>query len=68
MLIKPLFAPFWTTLINIFVFRQPKKANWPVSENMEVPVHKRGKLIGPGGMNLKKIMVETGAQVPTSLN
>lgn len=55
-----------TTSINIFVFRQPKKANWPVSENMEVPVHKRGKLIGPGGMNLKKIMVETGAQVHTS--
>uniref|UniRef100_A0A1B6M4S1 S1 motif domain-containing protein n=2 Tax=Graphocephala atropunctata TaxID=36148 RepID=A0A1B6M4S1_9HEMI len=45
--------------------RQPRKSNWPVSETLEVPAHKRGKLIGPGGNNLKKIMLETGAQVTT---
>ncbi|XP_046686776.1 polyribonucleotide nucleotidyltransferase 1, mitochondrial-like [Homalodisca vitripennis] len=43
--------------------RQPRKSNWPVSVTLDVPVHKRGKLIGPGGNNLKKIMLETGAQV-----
>lgn len=43
--------------------RKPHKSNWPVCEKLDVPVHKRGKLIGPGGLNLRKIMVETGAQI-----
>jgi len=37
--------------------------NWPVTEVLNVPAHKRGKLLGPGGVNLKRIMLETGAQV-----
>ncbi|XP_054264360.1 polyribonucleotide nucleotidyltransferase 1, mitochondrial [Macrosteles quadrilineatus] len=43
--------------------RQPKKENWPITEILDVPIHKRSKLIGPGGCNLKKIMIETGAQI-----
>jgi len=34
-----------------------------VTEVLNVPIHKRGKLLGPGGINLKRIMLETGAQV-----
>ncbi|XP_075223280.1 polyribonucleotide nucleotidyltransferase 1 [Lycorma delicatula] len=40
-----------------------KKSNWPVCEKLEIPPHKRGKLLGPGGINLKRIMLETGAQI-----
>ncbi|KAL3287573.1 hypothetical protein HHI36_002041 [Cryptolaemus montrouzieri] len=43
--------------------RIEKKENWPVSELLEVEPHKRSKLIGVGGVNLKKLFVETGVQV-----
>lgn len=43
--------------------RFEKKPNMPVSENLEVPVHKRAKFVGIAGCNLKKILVETGVQV-----
>ncbi|XP_044746481.1 polyribonucleotide nucleotidyltransferase 1, mitochondrial isoform X2 [Coccinella septempunctata] len=43
--------------------RSEKKGNWPVSEQMEVEPHKRAKLIGVGGVNMKKLFVETGVQV-----
>lgn len=43
--------------------RPEKKENWPVSEKLEVEAHKRGKLLGVGGVNVKKILVETGVQV-----
>ncbi|KAJ3646013.1 hypothetical protein Zmor_023625 [Zophobas morio] len=43
--------------------RTIKKDNWPVSEKLEVEPHKRSKLIGMGGMNLKKLFAETGVQV-----
>ena len=36
------------------------KSNWPVSKAMTVPIHQRVKFVGPGGMNLKRLMVETG--------
>merc|ERR1719357_378292 len=39
------------------------KPNWPVSKSLPVPVHKRGKFLGPGGINLKRLMVDTGVQV-----
>uniref|UniRef100_A0A1B6D1K8 polyribonucleotide nucleotidyltransferase n=1 Tax=Clastoptera arizonana TaxID=38151 RepID=A0A1B6D1K8_9HEMI len=45
--------------------RSPKKSNWPVIEKLEIPPNKRGLLIGPGGMNLRKIMLQTGAQIST---
>lgn len=43
--------------------RQSNKENMPVIEEMEVEAHKRSKLLGLGGFNLKKLYVETGVQV-----
>ncbi|XP_053613337.1 polyribonucleotide nucleotidyltransferase 1, mitochondrial [Plodia interpunctella] len=43
--------------------RQGRKENMPVIEELEVEVHKRAKLVGLGGINLKKLYVETGVQV-----
>ncbi|XP_077284945.1 polyribonucleotide nucleotidyltransferase 1 isoform X2 [Arctopsyche grandis] len=40
-----------------------RKDNMPVVEKMEIEAHKRGKLLGVGGVNLKKLLVETGVQV-----
>lgn len=47
--------------------RFEKKSNMPVSETLQVPVHKRAKFIGVAGSNVKKILVETGVQVPRIL-
>lgn len=44
-------------------FRQGRKENMPVLEEMEVEIHKRPKLLGLGGSNLKKLYIETGVQV-----
>jgi hypothetical protein len=46
-----------------FIFRKQKKENWPISEKLEVPPHKRAKFLGLGGSNLKRLLVETGVQV-----
>ncbi|KAK5648579.1 hypothetical protein RI129_003471 [Pyrocoelia pectoralis] len=43
--------------------RAVKKENWPVVEKLEVEPHKRTKLFGVGGINLKKILYETGAHI-----
>ncbi|KAG6441956.1 hypothetical protein O3G_MSEX002119 [Manduca sexta] len=48
--------------------RQSHKENMPVIEEIEVEVHKRSKLVGVGGANLKKLYVETGVQVSSSLH
>jgi len=40
-----------------------KKNKMPVVDNLEVPVYQRGKFLGIGGMNLKKIFLETGVHV-----
>jgi len=47
----------------IYVPRQNKKDKMPVSDNIEIPIHQRGKFRGVGGANLKKILLETGVQV-----
>ncbi|XP_050421610.1 polyribonucleotide nucleotidyltransferase 1, mitochondrial [Adelges cooleyi] len=47
--------------------RKPQKDNWPVTEKLDVPVHKRGKLMGPGGINLKRILLDTGAQITSDM-
>ncbi|XP_044727596.1 polyribonucleotide nucleotidyltransferase 1, mitochondrial [Chrysoperla carnea] len=44
-------------------YRNEKKENWPVIEKLSVEVHKRSKFLGIGGINLKKIFVETGVSV-----
>lgn len=43
--------------------RKDKKDCWPVTETIDIPMNKRGKLIGPGGVNLKKLMINTGSEV-----
>ncbi|XP_011066104.1 PREDICTED: polyribonucleotide nucleotidyltransferase 1, mitochondrial isoform X1 [Acromyrmex echinatior] len=43
--------------------RQTKKDKMPVVDNLEVPVYQRGKFLGVGGMNLKKIFLETGVHI-----
>jgi polyribonucleotide nucleotidyltransferase len=40
-----------------------KKDSWPVSERMTVEAHQRMKIIGTGGMNVKRIFLETGVQL-----
>ena len=39
------------------------KPCWPVSKQISVPASKRGKFLGPGGLNLKRIASETGVEV-----
>ena len=43
--------------------RTDKKDNMPVTETIDVPIHLRGKLLGIGGSNIKKIFVQTGVHV-----
>ena len=44
---------------------QPRadKDNLPQTQVLEVPAHKRTKLVGPGGINLRRITSETGARL-----
>ncbi|XP_068088525.1 polyribonucleotide nucleotidyltransferase 1, mitochondrial isoform X1 [Hyperolius riggenbachi] len=43
--------------------REKKKENSPVTENIQVPLSKRTRFVGPGGYNLKKLQAETGVTV-----
>jgi len=43
--------------------RQTKKDKMPVVDNLEISIYQRGKFLGVGGMNLKKIFLETGVHV-----
>lgn len=43
--------------------RKVRKECWPVTENVTVEPHQRQKVIGPGGTNIKKIYLQTGAQL-----
>lgn len=40
-----------------------KKTNKPVLDTIEVPIHQRRHFLGIGGLNLKKILHETGVNV-----
>ncbi|KAL7729779.1 hypothetical protein ACLKA6_014643 [Drosophila palustris] len=43
--------------------REPRKYRkdcWPVSESLHVEPHQRSQLIGPGGLHMKRIYLETG--------
>ena len=39
------------------------KSCWPVTKSLQVPMSKRGKLLGPGGLNIKRISGETGVTI-----
>lgn len=40
--------------------RKTKKANTPEIETLTIPSHKRGRFLGIGGVNLKRILAQTG--------
>lgn len=40
-----------------------EKENKPVLDTIEVPIHQRGKFLGIGGSNIKRILYETGVNV-----
>ncbi|XP_030052070.1 polyribonucleotide nucleotidyltransferase 1, mitochondrial [Microcaecilia unicolor] len=40
--------------------RANRKENGPVVETVQVPLSKRMRFVGPGGLNLKKLQAETG--------
>jgi len=42
------------------------KANWPLTRQLTVPVHKRAKFLGAGGANIKRLLVDTGVQVTSN--
>lgn len=43
--------------------RAEKKENWPLLQKLEVEPHKKARLLGIGGINLKKLFLETGVQI-----
>lgn len=48
------------------VLSSPRKDHtekMPMVEDIEIPVHQRGKFLGVGGINLKKLLIETGVYV-----
>ncbi|XP_020300108.1 polyribonucleotide nucleotidyltransferase 1, mitochondrial isoform X1 [Pseudomyrmex gracilis] len=48
------------------VLREPrstKRDKMPIVENIQIPIHQRGKFLGVGGINLKKILLETGVHI-----
>lgn len=40
-----------------------KEENKPMLDTIQVPIHQRGKFLGIGGSNIKKILYETGVHV-----
>ncbi|KAM9364268.1 polyribonucleotide nucleotidyltransferase 1, mitochondrial [Pholidichthys leucotaenia] len=43
--------------------RQGKKENGPVTENVQVPVSRRARFVGPGGYNLRRLQAQTGVTI-----
>lgn len=43
--------------------RKTKKQNTPELETLTIPSHKRGRFLGIGGLNLKKILAQTGTSI-----
>lgn len=43
--------------------RKHRKESWPVTENFTIEPYQRSKIIGSGGSNIKKIYLQTGAQL-----
>ncbi|XP_041921128.1 polyribonucleotide nucleotidyltransferase 1, mitochondrial [Alosa sapidissima] len=43
--------------------RASRKENGPVVENVRVPVSKRARFVGPGGLNLRRIQAQTGVTI-----
>ena len=45
---------------TLSVPRTDLRENQPIIEKLEVPILKRSRFLGVGGLNLKKLMAETG--------
>lgn len=43
--------------------RTVRKDCWPVTKELKIDPNRRGQLFGPGGMNMKRIFLETGVQL-----
>lgn len=43
--------------------RKDKKENSPVTEKFKIEPYQRSKLIGPGGVNIKKLYLDIGVQL-----
>lgn len=43
--------------------RLDRKDSWPVNEKITIEPHLRSKVIGPGGIHIKQIFLETGVQM-----
>lgn len=43
--------------------RIDRKDSWPVSERLTIEPHMRPKIIGPNGVNVKKLFLETGVEL-----
>lgn len=47
----------------ILLPRTGRKHCWPVTETLSIDPQQRSRFIGPGGINMKKIFLETGAHI-----
>lgn len=43
--------------------RKDRKESQPMTKILQLPIEKRGQLIGPGGMNLRRISSSTGVTI-----
>lgn len=43
--------------------RTLKKDCWPVTDQLQIEPHQRSKLVGPGGINIRRLYLETGVQL-----
>ncbi|XP_058840703.1 polyribonucleotide nucleotidyltransferase 1, mitochondrial-like [Topomyia yanbarensis] len=43
--------------------RTLKKDCWPVTDRLQIEPHQRSKLVGPGGINIRRLYLETGVQL-----
>lgn len=53
---------YWLYVFAFF-YSKYRKDCWPVSEKLTIEPHQRAQLIGPGGIHLKRIYLETGASL-----
>ncbi|XP_058460069.1 polyribonucleotide nucleotidyltransferase 1, mitochondrial [Malaya genurostris] len=48
---------------TIGMARTIRKDCWPVTDRLQIEPHQRSKLVGPGGVNLRRLYLETGVQL-----
>jgi len=58
--LKKTWDAWFHLLIILLSLRKYPKESWPVSETLTVEPHQRAQLIGPSGLHMKRIYLETG--------